>query len=133
MNLPPWFEAGVDSDLQVLREDGERIFCRIKRDLTDGDHHSVLALLLAAEHPTPASLNRLTNEYALENELDDAWAVRPLKLVRERGRRAQLKVGGGGGAHVVGLQRPGRRPAGSLPGPADGDRKIPTPRHRSCS
>jgi len=86
MNPPPWFEAGVDSDLQVLREDGERIFCRIKRDLTDGDHDSVLALLLAAEHPTPASLNRLTNEYALENELDDAWAVRPLKLVRERGR-----------------------------------------------
>ena len=86
MNPPSWFEAGVDSDLQVLREDGERIFCRIKRDLTDGNNNSVLAVLLAAEHPTPASLNRLTNEYALESELDDAWAVRPLKLVRESGR-----------------------------------------------
>src|SRR6266403_227570 len=86
MNPPSWFEAGVDSDLQVLWEDGERLFCRIKRDLTDGDHNSVLAVLLAAEHPTPASLNRLTSEYALESELDDAWAVRPLKLVRERGR-----------------------------------------------
>jgi hypothetical protein len=66
MNPPLWFEAGVDSDLQVFWEDGERIFCRIKRDLTDGDPNSVLAVLLAAEHPTPDSLIRLTNEYALK-------------------------------------------------------------------
>src|SRR6516225_6604622 len=86
MNPPSWFDAGVGSDLQVFWEDGERIFCRARRDGADGDCNSVLAILLAVEHPTPDSLKRLTNEYALKGELDDAWAVRPLDLVRERGR-----------------------------------------------
>jgi hypothetical protein len=38
------------------------------------------------EHPTPGSLNRLIHEYSLKDELDRAWAVRPLELVRERGQ-----------------------------------------------
>jgi PAS domain S-box-containing protein len=52
----------------------------------DGKRNAVLAVLSAAEHPLPASLDRLAHEYALKNELDEAWAVRPLELVRERGR-----------------------------------------------
>ena len=47
---------------------------------------SVLAVLPAAEHPTPATLDRLAHEYGLKDELDGAWAVRPLELIRERGR-----------------------------------------------
>ena len=47
---------------------------------------AVLAVLPAAEHPPPASLARLAHEYGLKDELDGAWAVRPLELVRERGR-----------------------------------------------
>jgi hypothetical protein len=43
-------------------------------------------LTLTAEHPTPASLDRLAHEYALKDELNGAWAVRPLTLIRERGR-----------------------------------------------
>ena len=46
----------------------------------------MLAVLPAAEHPTPAALARLAREYELKDELDGAWAVRPLELVRERGR-----------------------------------------------
>jgi serine/threonine protein kinase len=46
----------------------------------------VLAVLPATEHPTPATLDRLAHEYGLKDELDAAWAVRPLELVRERGR-----------------------------------------------
>jgi PAS domain S-box-containing protein len=46
----------------------------------------VLAVLPAAEHPTPAILDRLAREYGLKDELDGAWAVRPLELVSERGR-----------------------------------------------
>src|SRR5260370_11626899 len=86
MNPPSWFDAGVVSGLQVFWEDGERTFCRARRDGADGDFNSVLAFLLAVEHPTPDSLKRRTNEYALKGELDDAWAVRPLDLVREGGR-----------------------------------------------
>ncbi|WP_423964663.1 ATP-binding protein, partial [Bradyrhizobium sp.] len=40
----------------------------------------------AAEHPLPATLDRLAHEFGLKNELDRAWAVRPIELVRESGR-----------------------------------------------
>ena len=33
-----------------------------------------------------SSLDRLAHEYGLKDELDEAWAVRPLELVREGGR-----------------------------------------------
>ena len=46
----------------------------------------MLAVLPAAEHPTHSSLDRLAHWYALKDELDGAWAVRPLALVRENGR-----------------------------------------------
>jgi serine/threonine protein kinase len=86
MNPSTWFDAGGDNSVQVLWEDGDRVFCRRWRDGADADRHTVLAVLPAAEHPTPGSLNRLTHEYGLKDELDGAWAVRPLELERERGR-----------------------------------------------
>ncbi|MGA7808955.1 trifunctional serine/threonine-protein kinase/ATP-binding protein/sensor histidine kinase [Bradyrhizobium sp.] len=79
------FGAGGDSSLKVLWEDGERVFCRRESD-ANGHRAAVLAVLPAAEHPTPATLDRLAREYGLKDELDGAWAVRPLELVRERGR-----------------------------------------------
>src|ERR1700694_2720818 len=85
MNPSSWFGAGGDSSLQVLWEDGERVFCRGKSH-ADGDQAAVLVVLPAAEHPTPVTLDRLAREYGLKDELDGAWAVRPLELVRERGR-----------------------------------------------
>jgi PAS domain S-box-containing protein len=50
----------------------------------------MLAVLPAAEHPTPATLDRLAREYELKDELDGAWAVRPLEFVRDRGRTMLL-------------------------------------------
>jgi len=79
--------------VQVLCEDGERVFCRRWRQ---GDRNAVLAVLPAAEHPTPGSLNRLTHEYELKDDLDRSWAVRPLELVRERGRTMLLLEDPGG-------------------------------------
>jgi len=79
--------------VQVLCEDGERVFCRRWRQ---GDRNAVLAVLPAAEHPTPGSLNRLTHEYGLKDDLDRSWAVRPLELVRERGRTMLLLEDPGG-------------------------------------
>jgi PAS domain S-box-containing protein len=106
MNLSSWFDAGGDSKLQVLWEDGERVFCRGWRDGVDGDRNAVLAVLPAAERPTPGSLDRLTHEYGLKDDLDDAWAVRPLELVRERGRTMLV------------LKDPGGEPLHRLLGPA---------------
>jgi PAS domain S-box-containing protein len=85
MKPSSWSGAGGISGLQVLWEDGERVFCRGER-YADGHRGAVLAVLPAAEHPTPATLDRLVREYELKGELDGAWAVRPLELVRERGR-----------------------------------------------
>jgi PAS domain S-box-containing protein len=89
------FGADWDSDLQVLWEDGERVFCRGKGH-ADGNGTAVLAVLPAAEHPTRAALDRLTHEYGLRDDLDDGWAARPLELVRKRGQtKLVLKDPGG--------------------------------------
>jgi PAS domain S-box-containing protein len=75
----------MGNTLQILWDDGERILCRGRRQDEDGDL-DVLQVSPAAEHPLPASIDRLTHEIDLKDELDGAWAVRPLELVRERGR-----------------------------------------------
>src|SRR5882724_4123406 len=81
---PSTLLADGNANFQVLWEDGERVFCRIDSH-ADADG-SVLAVLPAAEHPTPATLDRLAHEYGLKEELDGVWAVRPLELIREGGR-----------------------------------------------
>src|SRR3982074_1203920 len=85
MDPSSWFGAGGVSSLQVLWEGGARVFWR-GEGRANGHGAAVLAVLPAAEHPTPATLDRLAREYELKDELDGTWAVRPLELVRERGR-----------------------------------------------
>src|SRR4029077_18694037 len=79
-----------DGALQVLWEDGERVFCRTWREGADGRRREFMAVLCAGEHATPGSINRLTHEYGLKDHLDAAWAVRPLDLVHERGQAILL-------------------------------------------
>src|SRR5712675_729875 len=85
MNPTSWLGIGGLSSLQVLWEDGDRVFCR-GESYAEGYRTAVLAVLPAAEHPTPATLDRLAREYELKGELDGAWAVRPIELIRDRGR-----------------------------------------------
>src|SRR5215468_3242144 len=86
MNRSSWQDvAGVHGVPEELWEDGERRFYRIRRNGEDGTPHRYLAVLPAAEHPTPGSLNRLAHEHGLKDHVDGAWALRPLELVRERG------------------------------------------------
>jgi PAS domain S-box-containing protein len=87
VNPSSWFGAdGGHGVKEVLWADDERVVYRTARGGADGHQHAVLAVLPAAEHPTPDNLNRLTHEYGLRDDLDDAWAARPLELVRERGQ-----------------------------------------------
>ncbi|NKM57972.1 AAA family ATPase [Rhizobium anhuiense] len=72
--------------MEVLWEDGDRVFHRQRRLGADGTWNPVLVVISALEYPTPSSLGRLDHEYGLKDELDSAWAVRPLELVREGGR-----------------------------------------------
>ena len=95
MNSPGRFSADARSNLHVLWEDGERIICRAERH-ADGDLPGVLTVLPAVEDPTPATLDRLAHEYELRDELDRAWAVLPLQLVRDGGRTMLILEDPGG-------------------------------------
>ena len=81
---------------QTLSEDGERVLCRAWRVHDDGTRKSVLVVLPAAERPSRSNLDRLTHEYELKDELERAWAARPLELVRD-GDRAMLVLEDPGG------------------------------------
>src|SRR5262245_10897889 len=85
VNPSSCFGAEQNSDAEVLWQDGERAVYRRWRDGAAGDRQLVLAVHPTAEHSTPDNLNRLAHEYGLRDDLDDAWAARPLELVRERG------------------------------------------------
>src|SRR5689334_6327573 len=87
-------EEGL-SNFQVLWEDGERKFCRaVKRR---GDQiTSVLVSLPISEHPSRVIVERLAYEFALRDELDSAWAVRPRDLHRNPGQTVLLLEDPGG-------------------------------------
>src|SRR5579872_4539220 len=78
--------AYSDDSSQVLWEDGERVFSRGWRLDDDGNRLAVLLVALAADHPSRSRLDRLKHEYELKDELDGAWAARPLALMRDAGR-----------------------------------------------
>ena len=90
------FDADGVSDLQVLWEDGDRVFRRDWRLGDDGKRSAVLVVTPAAEHPSPSILDRLAHEYELRDALDAAWAARPLALSREGDRTALLLEDPGG-------------------------------------
>ncbi len=66
----------------------------------------------------PPILDRLAHEYELRDELDAAWAARPLALAREGGRTALL------------LEDPGGEPLERLIGAPMELGTLPAPRHR---
>src|SRR4030095_15702256 len=78
--------AYSDGSSQVLWEDGERVFSRGWRLDDNGNRLPVLLVSPAADHRPPSRLDRLTHEYELKDELDGAWAVQPLALMRDAGR-----------------------------------------------
>jgi PAS domain S-box-containing protein len=95
--------AGKEEDSpQVLWEDGEHVFCRGWRLRADGHRFAALAVVPVAEHPPPDTIDSLAHEYGLKDELDGAWAARPLELVRERGR-TMLVLEDPGGELLEGL------------------------------
>ena len=86
MSQTSGFQSGEHDGRQALWEDGDRAFFRLWRSGTDGKGRSVLAVRPVAKRPHPTVIDRLAHEYGLKDELDSAWAVRPLELVSEGGR-----------------------------------------------
>src|SRR3954453_2131323 len=78
--------AYSDGTSQVLWEAGELVFRRGWRLDDNGNRRAVLLVSPAPEHPSRSRLDRLTHEYELKDDLDTAWAARPLALMRDAGR-----------------------------------------------
>src|SRR5262250_2550998 len=85
-----------DGNSQVLWEDGERVVRRSWQLDDNGGRRPVLIVQPAADHPARSTLDRLTHEHELKHELDGAWAVRPLELVRDAGRTMLMLEDAGG-------------------------------------
>jgi serine/threonine protein kinase len=89
--------ADLEGSLEVLSEDGERVYCRGQRLVGDYDSpRAVLVVLPSVEHPSRSSLDRLVHEYELRDELDGAWAAQPLELVYDGGRAMLVLEDAGG-------------------------------------
>ena len=99
--------AYPDCGSQVLWEDGERVLSRDWRLDDNGKRRAVLLVTPAADHPSRSSLERLTHEYELKDELDGTWAVRPLELVRDAGRTMLVLEDAGGepAERLLGVRR----------------------------
>ena len=97
MNLSTRFDADGFCDFQVVWEHGDRVFSRGWHLNADGNRTAVLAVSPAAQHPAPATLDLLTHEYGLKDELDGEFAARPLVLIRDGGQLALVLEDPGGG------------------------------------
>lgn len=71
---------------EVLWEDAERVFCRLRSDDTGRDRYAFTPTRTGAEHLLRQGTRRLTHEYELKDDLDAAWALQPIELVREHGQ-----------------------------------------------
>jgi hypothetical protein len=71
------------SDLETLWEDEEFV---LSRGVREGEPSPLLVVAPAAAQPARGSHARLEHAYALRDELDSAYAARPLRLARDRGR-----------------------------------------------
>jgi len=74
-------------ELEPLRKDDEFVLQRCEHSNQPGSP-SVLLLAPASTRPTVETLRKLQHECSLRDQLDSAWAVRPLTLVQHRGNPA---------------------------------------------
>ena len=86
---------------EALRKDKD---FNLYRGRSEDNTSQILVLSPVVEYPAPESLKRLEYEYSLREELDPAWAVRPMAIARHWDRT------------VLALQDPGGVPIDQLLG-----------------
>src|SRR5258708_25716093 len=82
-------------ELEALRKDDEFVLQRCEHSNQPGSS-SVLLLTPASTRPAMETLRKLQHEYSLRDQLDSAWAVRPLTLAQHRGNPALVFEDPGG-------------------------------------
>ena len=79
--------------LDTLRNDKE---FNLYRGWSEDDNSRILVLSPGAEYPAPEILKRMEHEYALREELDSAWAARPIEIARHWDRTVLVLEDPGG-------------------------------------
>ena len=79
--------------LDTLRNDKE---LNLYRGWSENDNSQILVLSPRAEYPAPEILKRLEHEHALREELDSAWAARPIEIARHWDRTVLVLEDPGG-------------------------------------
>src|ERR1700722_9382710 len=86
MTGPSKVDSGGDGGFaELLWGDGERRYFRTWRGGADGAHQAYIAVQPERERRGDASAARLAHEFTLRDELDAAWALRPLAHLRDSG------------------------------------------------
>ena len=111
----PRVTASSEHPAETLWEDGEFV---LSRDVWDGEPFPLLVAMPSSAQPSPETLARLRHAYELREELDPAWAARPLRLEPNQGRLTLL------------IEDPGGEPLLRLMGRPLGDRVVSAPRDR---
>ncbi len=88
---------------EILWDDGEFV---LSRSVWDGESFLLLSAMPSSTQPSPEILTRLQHAYALREELDPAWAARPLRLEPHQGRLTLLSEDPGGEPLLRLLGRP---------------------------
>ena len=88
--------ASSQLPLNILREDQEFILYRGAHSSRPSSA-SVLLLAPSSGKPSAETLKKLEHEYSLRNELDSAWAARPLAVTEHLGHTGIVLEDPGGG------------------------------------
>ena len=88
---------------EILWEDGEFV---LSRGVCDGEPLPLLVAMPSSAQPSAETLARLQHAYALREELDPAWAARPLRLEPRQGRLTLLSEDPGGESLLKLMGRP---------------------------
>src|SRR5262245_46594394 len=77
--------------LETLHQDGEFILYRgLRQSKAETSPASILALSPVMEHPAPATIKKIEREFSLKDDLDPAWAIRPIALAQQQSRTMLL-------------------------------------------
>jgi serine/threonine protein kinase len=79
--------------LELLRNDKE---LNLYRGSSEYDDSQILVLSPRAEYPAPETLKRLEHEYSLREELEPAWAARPIAITHHWNRTVLVLADPGG-------------------------------------
>ncbi len=91
--------------LETIRQDGEFILYQCLRQTnSEKSPPSILALSPVMERPDLATIKKIEHEFSFKDELDPAWAIRPIALTQHQNRTMLL------------FEDPNGQPLDQLPG-----------------